>query len=512
MILPPFFGISSKYDVDFVKQLILTYLQCDSIVYKKPSAFVNVTFLQIDGVTYQVFSPFVDVTYLQNDVLSLPKLGQNLYVTFANIDVLSYDPPPSLPERPTFIFWLEEDSQIDLSWDTPYNNRCDIVEYILQYADTLQKSSFLDENYDQILDEIGNPLKRESTIDSYVWYTFDKKYLLSENRLKLISSIDELFISENSNGVGLVNTSTVTGLINNNPYIFRVAARNCVGSGEFGYSDILFPQPILHVYCDILLYLRPNSTTDIIASLSDFSCYEKTSFAVGQPSVSSESQFGAGSLYFDGVLDESLIPATYPHIQTTKDNYYSWSLEKDFTIELWVKPLSSSPNSNQTIISSYSQKPNAINDHFWKLYYNNNGIKFKIGISDNDFVELSTQNYVLSNSSFAHIAVCRFNNYIRLYVDGIRHDRQYYDTDIIIDNDYLILAGDQTYDYVTSDTNNINRGAIVEPYIGYIDNVMISKSARYAKNFTPQEYLELKNCDVCTPLDAPSNLQVIYVP
>jgi hypothetical protein len=514
MILPPFFGISSKYDVDFIKQLIVDYLQQDSMVYKNPVSSNSITFLQADGVTYAIVIPALNITYLSNDVLSLPKLSDGLSISYNSIDILSYDPPPESPEQTNFIFWLEEDSQIELAWSVPYNNRCDITEYILQYANVEEKTSFLDENYEQILDELGNAIKMESNIDSYRWYTFDKEYILIQNRFKLLYDTNDFFVSEKSNGIGLVNTSVVTELTNNEPYQFRIAAKNCVGLGDFGYSNILFPLSMSHIYCDILLYLRPNSTTDIFASLADYSCYDKNCLPIAQPLVSSESAFGAGSLYFNGNLDSSLIPFTYPHIQCIKDNFNSWSLNNDFTVELWVKPATSNPVGNQTIISSYSQKPDAstnpINNHYWKLYYNSSGIVFKMGISNTNFIELTT-NFPLSSSSFSHVAICRFNNYIRLYINGNKYDRKYYDKDIIIDSDYAILGGDQTINYIVSDTQNIDRGLIAEPYIGYIDNVMISKSARYAKNFTPSEYTNESDCDLCSELEAPSNLTVSYI-
>jgi hypothetical protein len=514
MILPPFFGISSQYDVDFVKQIIVDYLQQDGMVYKNPVSSNNVTFIQIDGVTYGIVEPSIGLTYLNSDVLSLPKLDGGLLVTFNSVDILSYDPPPTVPEQTVFIFWLEEDSQIELEWNSPYNNRCNITEYILQYANTLEQSGFLDENYEKLLNELGDQLKLEPNIDSYIWYTFDKEYILIENKFKILNDINEYFMSEKSNGIGLVNLSVVTSLVNNNPYIFRVAAKNCAGTGPFGYSNILYPLPMSHIYCDIILYLRPNSTTDIFASLADYSCYNKICNPIANVTTSSQAKFGAGSIYFDGVLDNSLIPSTYPHIQLVKDNYNSWSLESDFTIELWAKPISSSPGSNRTIISSYSQKPdeysNPINNHYWKLFYNNNGIVFRMGTSNTNFVELQT-NIPLSSTSFTHIAVCRFNNYIRLYINGSRYDRKYYTTDIIIDSDYAILGGDQTNNYIASDIQNIERGLIAEPYIGYIDNVMLSKSARYAKDFESLEYTQESDCNLCSELDAPSNLTVSYV-
>lgn len=75
-------------------------------------------------------------------------------------------------------------------------------------------------------------------------------------------------------------------------------------------------------------------------------------------------------------------------------------------------------------------------------------------------------------------------------------------------NNFMIIGGNQTSDYVASDTFQIGRGTINEPYIGYIDDFMISSSARYAKNFTPLQYPTPLTCTDCGYVAASSSNHV----
>lgn len=483
MILPPFFGISSKYNEDIVKQIIIDYLSQDHLTYRIPSTSIGVTYIQIDSVTYAIVDPQVNSTYLQLDSLHLPSLNKATSATYLGTDILCYRPPPSLPEITFFIFVLEEDSQIELQWSTPYNNRCNIVNYLIQFSQITDTLSIITENSDRLLSEIESNIKLEPNIETYNWQD----------------------LNFNS------NFAVISNLINDTGYIFRVGAVNCVGLGPLGYTDKLFPVSIKHTYCNIVLFLSPNSSTDISAALVDNSCYPKQSFDITGVSTSNQSKFGAGSIYFNGQINTSVNPTTYSHIKTLSLDS-SWSLIGDFTIETWVKPDIPNSVANQTIISSYTQQKNNItsNQHFWKLYFNNNGIYFRLGTNDSSYIELSATNLLLSSDNFTHISVSKLNNYIRLYINGQRYDRRYFNNNIIIQDNLLIIGANQTRSYLLSDISNIGRGAVNEPYIGYMDDIMISNEARYAKDFVPIEYIENKDCELCKP-DAPTNLQVFYI-
>jgi hypothetical protein len=513
MILPPFFGIASKYDEAAIRQAIVTYLSSDIITYTNPSSIANVTFASLDTITYSQPLADVSVTYSSLDVVTAKNPSVVAAVTYGICDICTYDPPPEPPEITVFISGLAEDSSVELSWTTPYNNRCDITNYILEYTDCFL-SNILTENNIKIITDNTDALITDNYRINCNYQEFDKSRLLLQDLDRLATSLDNLIITEQSSGVGLTNFSVVDELYNGQSYIFRVAAVNCAGTGLFGYSDIFTPIGPNHKYCDILAFLQPDSTTDIYASLTEHSCREKEANHIAGVTVSPVSKFGTASLYFDAILENSPTPPTYSHLQI--DHKYSstlddWSLVDDFSIELWIRPDTFPYYANQTLVSSYYQNNyntyENYNNRYWKLYLNGTSLRFQIYNENYDAIDyfysevsLSANNLTISTTEFTHIAVCRFDNYIRLYVNGVRYDRKYFDKNIIIpqdNNPYVIIAANQTDSYIDSDEFNTGRGAVNEPFKGYIDDIMISKSARYAKNFIPAKYTEPAYCQDC---------------
>jgi hypothetical protein len=514
MILPPFFGIASKYDEPSIRRAIITYLNADISTYDAASSVANVTFLTTDSATFKTPLAIASLTYLSLDAVTNRSLSSIAHVTYGTADICTYDPPPQAPEITVFITGLVEDSTIELTWNTPYNNRCPITHYVLEYSNCFLTNLQTENNY-TLVTEITDPLIEEYFRDNCEYQEFDKSRLLSQDLYRIASNNNYLIITEQSTGVGLSNFAIIDELSNGQSYLFRVAAVNCVGTGEFGYSGILTPLGPEHQYCDVLAFMQPDSTTDIYASLTEHSCREKTINHLAGVAVSSQSKFGPGSLYFDGVYESSPTPPTYSHLQI--DHNYdtsldTWSLIDDFTIELWVKPNTSPVYTNQTLVSCYYQNNyntyENYQNRYWKLYIYGNTIKFnaytenydyQTGEFDSGYIDL-TANISLPITKFTHIAVCRFNNYIRLFVDGIRYDRKYFNKDIIIpynNNPYIIIGASQTDSYVYSDEFQTGRGTVNEPYIGYIDDLMLSKAARYGKNFIPQKYTEPPDCQDC---------------
>ena len=509
MILPPFFGINSPYDEDFIKEVIFTYLANDTLTYSDPKPIASVAYEAIDILTNKTPRPVSNISFLAIDTISLPLLSSGINLTYNSFDICTYDPPPTVPEITNFTLTDVNDREINFSWSTPYNNRCDITEYILQYSDCFL-SKTLAENSDIIISENSDTIIGEHYRDNCNYQEYDRRKILIENHDRLQANT-QLFITEQSSGIGVINNLLMQDLVNNQPYIFRIAAVNCVGTGEFGYSDILIPYGPVHEYCDIKLFLQPNSTNDISVSLQDYSCREKDSEEIAGVTVSTESQFGAGSLYFDGVYTALPAPATYSHIRVDHNSGVTledWSLYGDFTIELWIRP--DNTYANDTIISAYTQYDdnyNSANDNHWKLRRTSNDLEFILNINE-DYDEdpyyfsasmtLRADNVDLPTTDFTHIAVSRFDGVARLYVSGILYDTEEFSHNVNISGNIMIIGGNQGSYYDVSDTFGIGRGAITEPYIGYIDDIMISNSARYSKSsIIPDKYQETADCDGC---------------
>ena len=557
MILPPFFGINSLYDEDSVKEVGVDYLAMDTVTFIDPKELSHVTYEALDVTTFQKPTSKSSVTFLALDTLSLPKLPESAEVTYTSLDICTYDPPPEPPEITNFLSTVVGDTEIEFSWDTPYDNRCPITEYILQYTDCflsdvltedsktiIEEANYVSaENQDRIVSEDSNQIISEHAKligeqhrDNCTYQEWDRKKILVENRDRLKANT-QLFMTEQSSGIGTLNNILVTDLINNQPHIFRIAAVNCVGIAEFTSTGILTPSGPQHKYCDIKLFMQPNSTNDIAQSLVDHSCREKTIDEVAGVQVSTQSKFGLGSLYFNGVYDALPSPGTYPHVRvnhnsnTTGDD---WSLLEDFTIEMWVRPEVSLHN--DTMISAYTQGEDTYsmddNSSYWRLFRTtvsipgvgqSSALTFRAVVS-----ELTDQtdeygapvynqgtlnlNYtgVLPTGEYTNIVVSRFNNMTRLYINGEVKDKKQFDKNVTITGaGYLIVGGNQGPIYDISDTFGIGRGAIQagSEYVGYIDDIMISNSARFAKtSFVPEKYDNPADCDDCGGYNVASTL------
>jgi|TARA_B100000073_G_scaffold170777_3_gene141202 hypothetical protein len=545
MILPPFQGISSQYDEAEIREAIISFLCSDIATFTEASRDAGVTYLAPDVATFTEPQAIPSVTYLAADIVSLGELSTLGTVTYEAVDVLTYDPPPEVPEITRFLSTTIEDSRIDFTWNTPNPRRSPLTTYILEYTDCFLSRTLTEdednliltdsqnyttaifaftENGDQITAENTNNIIFEpgpavSLISEHYKTTcnykrYDHRRVLEEEENRIIG--DTFLLTEQSSGIGLINSVNVDPLINGHPYIFRVAAVNAVGTGEYSYTNILSPiGPDLHSYCDIRFFLQPNSTTDIYTSLKDHSCREKDIVFLEGVTVSSESKFGAGSLAFDGVYHSLPTPGTRSHLQvdrnfnTTLDN---WSLLGDFTVEMWIKP-NSANDGTQSLISAanpyhYDEENYAeTNIANWNLYRQGQKIKFEFKgwRTDDEFegggttqtTTLETENLTLSTTEFSHIAVSKFNNRIRLYVNGEEKDKKTAAYGVMVTGQYMVIGAEQRKDYDSSDTFNTERGVVYNAFKGKIDDVMITDRARYARNFTPEKYAEPADCAGC---------------
>lgn len=508
MILPPFFGIAVPQKEDFVKRVVIDYLNLDTLTFFNPTDSVNITYHNLDVLTIPVFEEDISITYHNLDCLTWLKPIEKINLTFNCVDVLYWKPPPELPLTPEFLSYEIEDSQLRLAWSAPYDNRCNITEYILEYNDCFL-SNILAEDSNKIVSENIEYFIQEFYKTGCYWQQYDFSKILIEDNFKLQNYDSTFILTESSSGIGTLTTLNVENLINNQSYIFRVAAVNCIGTGNFGYSDVLIPiGPKPHNDCDVILFMHPDSTNDLQQSLVDYSCYINQVDSLEGVFVSTDSAFGLGSLYFDGLYGPLPEPGTYSHlrIENINDNY--WSLVGDFTIEMWIKPDNSYASSTQTLISSYTQNEYYYgdNNNYWKLYRYQNTIRFIAQIDEYinvdpyfiyGYIQLVSNNFTLSTTDFTHIAVSRFNDKIKLYINGQLHDTEFFDQNINIISNTLVVGADQTPTYDSSDIFGIDRGAVYQPYFGHIDDIMVSKSARYTRNFQPVQYKENLDCSRC---------------
>lgn len=429
MILPPFYGYSLPYKDQDIYKVYSTYLSQDLLSYTRPTKTVISTYLSQDILTYNKQASIINVTYVSNDLLTYSQPSKSLSLTYLATDILCYDPPPTVPNPPNYVFARDWDTSADVIWTQPSSPRAPITGYNVQYSGSNM-------NY---------------------WADY-------------------------GDTTGLFKY--VTGLTNNIAYKFKVAAINVYGTGLYSISNSVIPSGGDDSYCKLALYLPLNN--DIL----DQSCNVKNINAYS-PALNSieltlsDYKYGQASLYMDGSGYNN--NTEYPHLVVSSGQNINWNFSGDFTIDMFVKPLQSSPTAtllsidqkivNNTGLIKLHSSGNSIVFDFNQIYYNSDNQQNFVSI--NSIVATGCS---LSSGSWNHLAVVRSNNITRLYFDG-QHVGNSLSTSA---TPYLSGAIPR----LGADSNPISNG-----FAGYMDQIMIFNSAKYRKNFIPSEYTVVKNCD-----------------
>jgi hypothetical protein len=200
------------------------------------------------------------------------------------------------------------------------------------------------------------------------------------------------------------------------------------------------------------------TNTSLLLNFTNAGIYDATSKndleTVGNAQIvaPTPTKWGGGSMAFDGTTDYLVEPTSV---------YFGYGTG-DFTIECWVYFNSTG---TATIFSNLSGTAST-NPHI----YINSTIRFYNGGGDR-----ITSSTSPSTGVWYHLAVCRASGSTRMFLDGTQTGSTYADT-----NDYGQSAplGVGTYwnggAPVTASTLN-----------GYLQDVRVSKYARYTTNFTP---------------------------
>jgi len=181
---------------------------------------------------------------------------------------------------------------------------------------------------------------------------------------------------------------------------------------------------------------------------------------VGNAQIStSVKKYGTGSMYFDGSGDYLTAPSNPAY------NLGSGS----FTVEFWLYPNTitiPNPDNESWLVA----RTNYSSDIGWSVFQANQQIRFRIG---NTGGTIATGN-VITATTWQHIAVVRSGSTISIYVNGTSQgsgtNSSFTDASTV-----LVVGG------ITATTGwNGNK-----PLDGYIDELRISKVARYTTTFTP---------------------------
>ena len=200
-------------------------------------------------------------------------------------------------------------------------------------------------------------------------------------------------------------------------------------------------------YSAVSLLLSMDGTNGS-TTFTDFSLNALTVTAVGNAQISTtQSKYGGASGYFDGSGD---------YLDMSGTGVATAFGLGDFTIEFWYYPLSVSVQQN--LVDKIGSASNAI-------YMSSAGVlKYYVGA---DRITGAT----LSANTWYHIALVRYSGVTKLYVNGVQSGASYNDT-----NDYVLNTGSPRIGAAFNNTVSVN---------GYLDDLRISRFARYVSTFTP---------------------------
>jgi hypothetical protein len=177
---------------------------------------------------------------------------------------------------------------------------------------------------------------------------------------------------------------------------------------------------------------------------------------VGNAAVStSVKKYGAASMYFDGSGDRLYEPSNQNFNFGTGD----------FTIELWAYPISQGGHgsSNNDCLIDFRPAANGVYGTLY-IFSSGTGIYWYVNSANR------ITGGAISNGVWTHIAICRSSGSTKLFLNGTQSGSTYTDA-----NNYLvapIMVGE------------FNDGAGAGNFNGYIDDLRITKAARYTTTFT----------------------------
>jgi hypothetical protein len=182
---------------------------------------------------------------------------------------------------------------------------------------------------------------------------------------------------------------------------------------------------------------------------------------VGNAQISTtQSKFGGSSMYFDGTGDGLDI----------RDTELLEFGNGNFTVEGWVRFAALPGN---TGIAAIVGKWDGSSQKSWYMYIYNNGGTYQLYFSytTNGSTNINPlANVTISTNTWYHMAVCRDGANLRMFLDGTQVGSTHnIATDTIFGGTYPAQVGR------VAGTHDLN---------GYIDDLRITKYARYTANFT----------------------------
>ena len=198
------------------------------------------------------------------------------------------------------------------------------------------------------------------------------------------------------------------------------------------------------------------TNTQLLVNGTNAGIYDSTAkndlITAGTLQVStSQSKFGGSSIYFSNTGDGMTIPA---------NNLLSTFGAGNFTIEFWIR-----------YTSAVAQIADLIRSTTWAIVdYNNGNLYWQNAYASSSLLYYNHGS--LQDGNWHHVAVVRSaTSTLTMYVDGTS-----------------IGSGTDTNVYNTNSAITIGISGSYGQFLGYMDDIRITRYARYTSNFTPQTY------------------------
>jgi hypothetical protein len=211
------------------------------------------------------------------------------------------------------------------------------------------------------------------------------------------------------------------------------------------------------------------SGTQFLAGMTNAGIYDGTMAnnleTVGNAQVAtSPVKYGSGSMYFGGT-------GTYPSYATSNlvgpanAGLYNFRTS-NFTIEAWIN-LSVTTTGRVIVSSGYNADTGAGG---WTFTYRGDISSLSLSVNAN---VVYSKAWSPSANIWYHVAVTRAENILRFFVDGVQIGTTSTSTDDITGSSTIVVGG--------------NSGGANLNFLGYIDDLRITRVARYYANFTPPQ-------------------------
>jgi hypothetical protein len=262
------------------------------------------------------------------------------------------------------------------------------------------------------------------------------------------------------NGVQLTSASTSSSYNFSSPSIATGAGLNTY-AGYFSGMRFVKGQCLYPSGSTFAVPTSPPTNvanTQFLCNFTNAGIFDQTAKnileTVGDAKVSTaQYKYGTGSMVFDGTGD-------YLVTSSSVNNRLG---SGDFTIEMWLYP-SNTSSAYRAIIASdaYSATTNG-----WTVYQNGTSIEMYYS-SGGSTPNIFTATSALTSSVWQHFALVRSSGTLKAYVNG---------TQVASVSNSINFVGDKIF------IGDNNAGDYF--FNGYIDDLRISRFARYTSNFTP---------------------------